>query len=150
MRDEDIDRIIQRYTEERRHEKRQVVQSHFLSRAYLLSKGEVEQFLKHTRGMLVYYIDSLSLFDNPFRNSQVLWLLFMFVVFIFSLCMTSDETLRWAGIIISIGTVIFGTSLWRMVWNHWLDVGYLIACYREIIDLIDSLQHEADGAEAAA
>jgi uncharacterized membrane protein YccF (DUF307 family) len=140
MRSEDIDLMIGRYAEERRREKRQVAQTHFLTHAHLLChRGELEQFLKRTRALLVYYIDSLSLFENPFRNTQVCWLLLLFQIFVFGLCMMSDDGLRGAGIIISAGTVVCGASLWQIVWSRWLDTDHLIACYREIIDLIDDL-----------
>lgn len=140
MKSDDLDLMLHRYAEERRHAKRQVAQSHFISHAYLLcSAGEAEQFLRRTRALLVYYIDSLSLFENPFRNTQVCWLLLLFQIFVFGLCMLSDDGLRAAGIIISSGTVICGISLWQIVWSRWLDTGHLIACYREIIDLIDGL-----------
>jgi len=141
MKSEEIDRIIERYAEERKHAKRQVAQEHFLAYVYLVcNAGEVEQFMKHTRGLLAYYIDSLSLFENPFRNAQVFWLLLMFLLFGFSIYMMTDDDLCLAGIIICTGTVIFGTSLWNIVWSKWLNTDLLIACYNEIIDLIDSLQ----------
>jgi hypothetical protein len=150
MKSEEIDRIIERYAEERKHAKRQVAQEHFLAYVYLVcNAGEVEQFMKRTRGLLAYYIDSLSLFENPFRNTQVCWLLLMFLLFGFSIYMMTDADLCYAGIILCPGTVIFGTSLWKIVWTKWLDTGLLIACYREIIDLIDSLQSSPNTESAA-
>jgi len=141
MKCEDIDWIIKRYAEERKHETQQVAQAHFLAYAYLVCKaGEVEQFMKRTRGLLAYYIDSLSLFENPFRNTQACWLLLMSLLFGFSLYLMTDNDLRYVGIIFGSGTVVFGTSLWKIVWTNWLETSLLIACYREIIDLIDSLQ----------
>ncbi len=146
MDSKDIDRIIQRYAEERQHETRQVAQAHFLTYAYLVcGAGEVEQFLRHTRNLLIYHIDSMSLFDNPFRNAQVCWLLFMLIWFAFSLCLLTVDGFCLIGSINVAGTVIFGTSLWKIVWTKWLDTSLLIAYYREIIDLIDSqqpLQHQ--------
>lgn len=150
MKSEEIDRIIERYAKERKHETQQVAQQHFLTYAYIVcNAGEVEQFLKNTRGLLRYYIDSLSLFENPFRNSRVCWLLLMFLLFGFSIYMMTDDDLFLAGMVISSGTVIFGTSLWRIVWTQWLDTDLLIACYREIIDLIDSLQKSPNSETAS-
>jgi hypothetical protein len=140
MKIDDIDKIIERYAEERKHATRQVTQQHFLAHAYLLcTHGEIEPFLKRTRGLLRYYVDCLSLFENPFRNSQVCWLLLLFLVFCFSIFMMTDSSLCLLGMIICTGTVIFGTSLWKIVWSQWLATGILISCYQEIIDLIDSL-----------
>ncbi|MCM2263744.1 MAG: hypothetical protein NDI73_00975 [Desulfuromonadales bacterium] len=150
MKSEDIDWIIKRYAEERKHETQQVAQEHFLAYAYLVCRaGEVEQFLKRTRGLLTFYIDSLSLFENPFRNAQVCWLMLMFLLFVFSLYLIADADFRYAGIVLCTGTVIFGTSLWKIVWNNWLDTSLLIACYREIIDLIDNLQSSSNAETAA-
>jgi hypothetical protein len=140
MNSEEVDRIIERYAKERKHESRQVAQQHFLMYAYLAcGAGEIEKFMKYTRGLLTYYIDSLSLFENPFRNTQVCWLLLMFLWFCFSIFMMTDTDHRLAGIVSCTGTVIFGRSLWKIVWSDWLDTNVRIACYREIIDLIDRL-----------
>lgn len=145
MKNEEIDKIIGRYAEVRKHETQQVAQEHFLAYAYVVcNAGEVEKFMKQTRSLLTYYIDSLSLFDNPFRNTQVCWLLLMFLLFGFSLCLITDDDFRLAGIIICTGDVIFGASLWQIVWSKWCDTSVLIACYREIIDLIDGLQYSQD------
>ena len=137
---EEMDRIIQRYAEERRRETRKVAQEHFLACAYLAcSAGEIGQFMKRVRGVLTYHIDCLSLFDNPFRNTQVCWLLLMFVSFVFGIYLMTDDDLRIAGIVLCTGTTIFGASLWKIVWSGWLETSLLIAAYREIIDFIDHL-----------
>lgn len=144
MSSEEIDRIVERYAEERKHETRQVAQEHFLAHAYLVcSSCDIEQFMKRTRGLLTYYVDSLSLFENPFRNTQFCWLLLMLLGFGFSLYLMTDDGLRLAGIIVSAGTVICGASLWKIVWSSWLNTSVLIACYREIIDFIDTLPFSA-------
>ena len=141
MRINEIDRIIERYAEERKHGSRQVAQEHFLAYAYLVcGASEVEQFMKTTRNLVAYYIDSLSLFDNPFRNSRAHWLLFMLLWFCFGLYMLHDDALYVVGIVNLTGTVIFSKSLWRIIWSEWLETSLLIAYYREIIDLIDSQQ----------
>jgi len=150
MTNEEIDRIIEQYAEERRHQSKETAQKQFLTRIYLsCSAAEAGRFLKHVRGLTVYYIDSLSLFDNPFRNAQVCWLAYMFLIFGFSIYMITDDDLRLAGMAISTGTVIFGTSLWKIVWSRWLDTDLVIACYREIIDLIDGLQTAPDTQSAS-
>lgn len=141
MKSEEIDKIVKRYAEERQHEPRRVAQEHFLAYAYLVATaGDVEQFLAHTRRVLTYYIDSLSLFENPFRNTQACWLLLMFLLFCFGLYMMTDDDLCIGGIIICTGTTVFGTSLWKMVWSNWLSTNLLIAYYWEIIDFIDRRQ----------
>lgn len=150
MRSEEIDSLIRRYAEERRHQPLQVAQAHFLAHVYLLCRGgEVEPFMKQTRWLLAYYIDTLSLFENPFRNTQACWLALMFLLFGYSLYLMTDDALRHVGIVVCTGTVVFGVSLWKIVWSSWLDTSLLIACYREIIDLIDRQLPLAE-AEAAA
>ena len=145
----DIDRVIERYIEERKHTPQQVAQEHFLSYTYLVcNRSEVEPFLKRTRSLLTFHIDSLSLFENPFRNSQVCWLMFLPVWFIYSLNLTSDQHML-LGLINCAGTVIFGTSLFVMVMNRWIDTCIKITYYREIIAFIDSQQTSPAG-EASA
>jgi len=139
MQTNDIDKLIERYAEERKSQPRQVAQDRFVTRTHLLCRNdEVEPFLKQTRVLLTYYINSLSLFDNPFRNTQIHWLLFMFGWFCFSIYMIINVELRMLGIVICTGTVIFGKSLWTMVWDKWLETSLLIAYYNEIIEFIDS------------
>lgn len=138
---EEIDRIVRQYAEERKHVPPRVAQEHFLARVYLVCKaGEVEPFMKRTRGLLTYYVDSLSLFENPFRNTQACWLLLMHLLFGFSLYLMTVDELRYAGIILCTGTVIFGKTLWKIVSANWLATSVLIAYYREIIDFIDRQQ----------
>lgn len=135
-----IDRVIERYVEERKRCPLRIAQEHFLSHAALVCRrGELQPFMQRTRGLLLYYIDSISIFDNPLRNARVCWLLLTIQVFTFSLIMLVDDELRLTGLIIGSGSVIFGSSLWTTVWNQWLDADLLIACYREMIDLIDRL-----------
>ncbi len=149
MQQNDIDRVIERYVTERKQVPQQVAQQHFLVYASLVCRhDEFNQFMRRTRGLLVYYIDSLSLFDNPFRNARVCWLLLLFAIFAFSTYMLTMDELRLAGLVLDSGAIIFGTSLWKTVWSRWLDTDLLIACYREIIELIDSIQVGQDGAAA--
>lgn len=150
MENEELDKIIGRYAEERKRATQKVAQEHFLAYAYLVcSADEVEKFLKRTRKLLTYYVDSLSLFENPFRNSQVCWLMLMFFLFCFSIFMMTDDDFRTTGIIICTGNVIYGISLWKLVWSKWLETSVLIAYYKEIIDLIDSLQLAQGGMQTA-
>ncbi|TLM66272.1 MAG: hypothetical protein FDZ69_06420 [Deltaproteobacteria bacterium] len=151
MKIEEIDRVIERYAEERKHETREVAQEHFLAYAYLVCRaGEVEQFMKSTRSLVGYYVDSLSLFDNPFRNSRAHWLLFMLLWFFFSIYMILDDALYVVGIVNLTGTIIFSKSLWGIIWSEWLETSLLIAYYRELIDFIDGQQQaRAPLAEAA-
>ena len=82
MKSNEIDRLIEHYATERKHEPRQVAQQHFLTRTYLVCRGdELGEFLGRMRNQLIYRIDSHSLFDNPFRNTQVFWLCLMFLWF---------------------------------------------------------------------
>ena len=150
MKLKEIDRLIECYAAERRHEPRQVAERHFLTRAYLVCRGdELGEFMSRMRNWLVYRIDSLSLFDNPFRNTQLFWLFFMFLWFCFSIYLLTDENYRMVGMINGAGTVIFGSSLWKMIWTRWLDTSLLIAYYREIIELIDSQLPFSDTVPAA-
>lgn len=141
MKIKEMDRLIERYAEERKRGPRKVAQEHFMAYVYLVcAAGEVEQFMKNTRSLVSYYIDSLSLFDNPFRNSRAHWLLFMLLWLVFSIYMMLDDTLYIIGIVNFSGTIIFSRSLWKIIWTDWLETSLLIAYYREIIDLIDSQQ----------
>lgn len=138
----EIDRFIERYTEERKHAPRQIALQHVQSYAYMIcTTGDVELFLRQARAVLVYNIDSLSLFDNPFRNSQICWLLFVPLWFAFSLHLTTDQDLALVGLINCAGTMIYGTSLFINVMGRWLDTCIQISYYREMIDFIDSQQH---------
>ena len=92
MQSSDIDRIIERYIEERKRAPQQIAQERFMACAYLLcTHGEVEPFLRRTRSLLTFHIDSLSLFENPFRNSQACWLMFLPIWFIYSLNLTFEQ-----------------------------------------------------------
>jgi hypothetical protein len=141
MKIEEMDRLIERYAEERKRETRQVAQEHFLAYAYLVcGAGEVEQFMKTTRSLVTYYIDSLSLFENPFRNSRAHWLLFMLLWLVLSIYLMNDEVLYIVGIVNFVGTIIFSRSLWKIIWTEWMETSLLIAYYNEIVDFIDSQQ----------
>lgn len=135
----DIDTVIERYAQDRKTGSKQVAQEHFLSYIYVVfDVNSAESFMKRTRGMLSYYINSMSLFENPFRGPEPCWLVLMAMVFAFSLCMLADDDTSLIGFFIAAGTLVNGVSLWRIVFSKWLDTGVMIAIYREIIDLIDS------------
>lgn len=149
MQENDIDRVIERYVTERKQVPQQVAQQHFLVYASLVCRhDDLNQFMRKTRGLLIYYIDSLSIFDNPFRNAKVCWLLLLFGIFTFSTYMLTMDELRLAGMVLGSGAIIFGTSLWKTVWSRWLDTDLLINSYREIIELIDSLLPSQETAAA--
>lgn len=135
-----IDTAIERYAHDRKTHTKKEAQEHFLSYAYLVFdvKG-AEAFLKRTRGMLCYYIDYLSRFENPFRGPQAGWLLLMAIVFSFGIALIGDDDTCLTGLFIAAGTTANGVSLWRIVCARWLDTGIMIALYSEIIELIDSI-----------
>lgn len=137
-----IDRFIERYTEERQHAPKQVALQHLLSHAYMVSNvGEVDTFFKRVRALLIFHIESLSLFDNPLRNSQLCWLIFFPCGFLYSLHLAAQREVALLGLIYCAATVIYGTSLFIMVVQKCIDNCIQIAYYREIIDFIDSQQH---------
>ena len=138
---EDIDTIIERYAEERRHESRKVAQDHFLSYIYVVcGANEAEPALKQARCLLSYHICVLSLFDNPFRNSQFCWLVVMLLWFCLNLSFIGNQELRLFGMINCTGTAIFGKALWNIIWTRWIDTNIVIAYYRELVDFIDLQQ----------
>jgi hypothetical protein len=144
MKPEDIDLLIERYTEERKHVPRQVAQQHLLAYAYLVCHGnEIDPFFKRIRRLATFQIDSLQLFENPLRNAQACWLIFIPVWFLLSLNMLADQNFILPGLISCAATVIFGTSLVIMVIGKWIDIGIQTIYYREIIDLVDSQQPAA-------
>lgn len=146
MKIEEMDRIIERYAEERKRTTRQVAQEHFLAYAYFVcGAGEVEAFMKSTRSLVTYYIDSLSLFENPFRNSRAHWLLFMLLWLVLSIYLMNDDVLYVVGIVNFAGTIVFSRSLWKIIWSEWQEASLLIAYYNEIVDFIDSQQLSRGG-----
>ena len=139
---QDIDIIIERYAEERKHESRKVAQEHFLSYVYVVcGANEAESVLKQARSLVSYHISTLSLFDNPFRNSQFCWLVVMLLWFCLNLSLIVNQELCLFGMINCAGTAIFGRTLWNIIWSKWIDTNILIAYYRELVDLIDNQQN---------
>ncbi len=134
-----IDEAIERYVNERRKSEQKVAESKFLSFTYLAcGESDVKTFMLRSRSLIRYYIDFLSVLENPLRGPQAGWLALMVIVFSFGIFMLTDEDMRIAGIFITSGTAVNGISLWRSVIDKWVETSVTIAMYREIIELIDS------------
>lgn len=133
-----IDEAIERYVNERKKNVRKVAESKFLSYTYLAcGESDTETFMRRTRGLIRYYIDYLSVLENPLRGPQAGWLALMSIVFSFGIYMMSVDELREAGIFVTSGTLINGISLARAVIAKWVETSVMIAFYREIVELID-------------
>lgn len=133
-----IDEAIERYVSERKKSERKVAENKFLSYAYLAcGESDTATFMKRARGLIRYYIDYLSVLENPLRGPQAGWLALMSMVFCFGIYMISDEDMRFAGIFVTSGTVVNGISLARAVIAKWVETAVMIAFYREIVELID-------------
>lgn len=133
-----IDEAIERYVSERKKSERKVAENKFLSYAYLAcGESDTATFMKRARGLIRYYIDYLSVLENPLRGPQAGWLALMSMVFCFGIYMICDEDMRFAGIFVTSGTVVNGISLARAVIAKWVETAVMIAFYREIVELID-------------
>ncbi len=133
-----IDEAIERYVSERKKSERKVAENKFLSYAYLAcGESDTATFMKRARGLIRYYIDYLSVLENPLRGPQAGWLALMSMVFCFGIYMISDEDMRFAGIFVTSGTLVNGISLARAVFAKWVETAVMIAFYREIVELID-------------
>jgi hypothetical protein len=134
-----IDDAIERYVNERRKSERKVAESKFLSFTYLTcGESNAEVFMRRSRSLIRYYIDYLTVLENPLRGPQSAWLTLMAMVFSFGIYMLTDDEMRVAGIFITSGTLVNGISLGRAVIDKWVDISVTIALYREIIELIDN------------
>lgn len=134
-----IDEAIERYVNERKKSERKVAETKFLSYTYLAcGESDVAAFMRRTRSLICYYIDFLTVLENPLRGPQAAWLVLMAIVFSFGIYMLTDEDLRMAGIFITSGTLVNGISLCRAVIDKWVEIAITIALYREIIELIDN------------
>lgn len=138
MTTDNIDEAIERYVIERKKSDRKVAETKFLTYAYLAS-GENDKtvFLRRSRSLIHYYIDYLTVLENPLRGPQAGWLVLMAIVFSFGLYMLNDDEMRFSGIFITTGTLVNGISLARAVADKWVETAVTIALYREIIELID-------------
>jgi len=134
-----IDEAIERYVTERKKSERKVAETKFLSYTYLAcGESDVAAFMRRSRSLIRYYIDFLTVLENPLRGPQAAWLALMAFVFAFGLYMLTDEDMRLAGIFITSGTVVNGISLGRSVIDKWVEISVTIALYRELIELIDN------------
>lgn len=134
-----IDEAIERYVNERKKSERKVAETKFLSYTYLAcGERDVTAFMRRSRSLICYYIDYLSVLENPLRGPQAGWLGLMSIVFTFGLYMLTDDEMRLAGIFITSGTAVNGISLGRSVIDKWVETSVTIALYREIIELIDN------------
>ncbi len=133
-----IDEAIDKYVHERMEKGRKSAAERFLSYAYLRYGGdELKEFLKKVRGLTRYYVDFLTLMENPFKGPELAWLASMIMVGIVSGFMMENEEMRIAGIFVFSGTVVHAFSLLRMVARKWRETGVMIAIYREIIEIVD-------------
>ncbi|MFA7405381.1 MAG: hypothetical protein WC007_15415 [Pelobacteraceae bacterium] len=134
-----IDEAIERYVSERKKSERKVAETKFLSYTYLAcGESDITAFMRRSRSLIRYYIDYLTVLENPLRGPQAAWLALMVMVFSFGIYMLADEEMRIAGIFITSGTVVNGISLGRSVIDKWIETSVTIALYRELIELIDN------------
>jgi hypothetical protein len=134
-----IDEAIERYVNERKKSERKVAETNFLRYTYLAcGESDIAAFMRRSRSLIRYYIDYLTILENPLRGPQAAWLALMALVFSFGIYMLSVEEMRMAGIFISSGTLVNGIALGRSVIDKWVETSVTIALYREIIELIDS------------
>jgi hypothetical protein len=134
-----IDEAIERYVNERKKSERKIAETKFLSYSYIAcGESDISAFMRRSRSLIRYYIDYLTVLENPLRGPQAAWLALMALVFSFGIYMLTDEELRVAGIFITSGTLVNGIALGRSVIDKWVETAITIALYREIIELIDN------------
>ncbi len=134
-----IDDAIDRYVDERKRKGKESARERFLAYAYLKYGGDdLQVFMKKVGGLTRYYINFLAVMENPFRGPELAWMALMFIVGIFSGYLLSQEEYRLFGIIAFSGTMVNGWALISAVLRKWLDVGVMIAIYREIVELVES------------
>lgn len=134
-----IDEAIERYVSERKKSERKVAENKFLRYTYLAcGERDIAEFMRRSRSLISYYIDYLTVLENPLRGPQAAWLALMALVFAFGIFMLTDEDMRVAGIFITSGTLVNGISLGRVVVDKWVETSVTIALYRELIEIIDS------------
>jgi len=134
-----IDEAIERYVKERKTNDRSVAENRFLSYTYLVcGEGDAAIFMRKVRGLVGYYINYLTVLENPLHGPQAGWLALMSIVFAFGLYMLTNDDLRVAGIFVCTGTLVNGISLARAVIAKWVETAVMIAFYREIVEPIDS------------
>lgn len=133
-----IDEAIDRYVSERKKSERKVAETKFLSYTYLAcGESDTTTFMRKAKGLVRYYIDYLTVLENPLHGPQAGWLGLMTMVFLFGIYMLTDDEMRVAGIFVTSGTLVNGISLARAVVAKWVETAVMIAFYREIVELID-------------
>lgn len=134
-----IDEAIEHYVKERKKSERKVAETKLLRYIYLTcGESDIAAFMRRSRSLLRYYIDYLTVLENPLRGPQAAWLAMMAMVFFFGAYMLTDDEMRFAGIFITSGTLVNGISLGRAVVDKWVETSVTIALYREIIEIIDN------------
>lgn len=90
-----IDEAIDKYVHERMKTGKKSAAERLISYAYLKYAGdELAEFLKKVRGLSRYYVDFLTLMENPFKGPELAWLASMIVVGVASCYMMGNEDLR--------------------------------------------------------
>jgi hypothetical protein len=139
MNTDTIDEAIDKYVSERMKKGKKTASERFLTYAYLKHGGdELAEFMKKVGGLSRYYINFLNIMENPFRGPEMAWLGAMIVVAIFGGYLASQEESRLLGILVVSGTLAHAWSLLCEVAKKWLDVGVMIAIYREILELAEN------------
>lgn len=134
-----IDEAIERYVRERKKSERRAAEKKFLSYSYLAcGESDVAAFMQKSRSLIRYYIDFLTVLENPLHGPQAAWLGLMMIVFSFGIYMLTNDDMCLAGIFVTSGTVVNGISLYRAVIDKWIETSITIALYRELIELIDN------------
>ena len=134
-----IDEAIEHYVNERKKSERKEAEIKLLRYIYLAcGERDIVAFMRRSRSLIRYYIDYLTVLENPLRGPQAGWLAIMAMVFFFGVYMLADDEMRFAGIFITSGTLVNGISLGRAVVDKWVETSVTIAMYREIIEIIDN------------
>ena len=110
-----IDDAIERYVTERKKSERKVAETKFLNYTYLAcGENDAAAFMRRVRSLIRYYIDYLTVLENPLRGPQAACLALMAIVFSFGIYMLTDEEMRIAGVFITSGTsCIAKVSPWK-------------------------------------
>ncbi|BCS53970.1 GSU0071 family protein [Geobacter sp. SVR] len=131
-----IDEAIECYMKERKKSERKAAETRFLSYAYLCGTSDTAAFMQRTRSLICYYIDFLSVLENPMRGPQAAWLALMMLIGAFGCYLLADGKMS-IGLFIIAGMLVNGISLGRAVIAKWIQTSITIALYQEIIELID-------------
>ncbi|MBI5656872.1 MAG: hypothetical protein HZC44_08670 [Geobacter sp.] len=134
-----IDEAIDKYVHERLEKGKLPARERFLAYAYLKHGGdELAEFMKKVKGLSRYYIDFLKVMENPFKGPEFAWLASMLTMGIFSCYLMTVTDFRLMGIMIFAGTLVHACALISNVAKKWLDIGVMIAIYREIVELVEN------------